>query len=136
MSGIKKITALEILTNPNNLEIIIGQQKSSGKYAIAIMRGPGHNFKMLLSSEPVIEDFEDVLKTVKETLEAIQQAMTKKLENPESIIGLIGKGMILNADNQTIDHSKVLNSDLINRIVDELREHKIASTYKMKVGAS
>jgi len=126
MSGISRLIALEIFTNPSDLEIIIGQEKSSGKYAIAIMRGPGHNFKMMLDSEPFAENFEDALKTAREILEIIQQAITKELKDPENLVI-----QILNLDKQAIDQSKVLNPDLINRIVDELRKHKIASTYKM-----
>ncbi len=131
MSGISRLTALEIFTNPSDLEIVIGQEKSNGKYAIAIMRGPGHRFKMMLDSEPFTENFEDALKAVKETLETIQQAMTKELEDPENLVT-----QFLNPDNQALDQSKALNPDLINRIMDELRQHKVASTYKMKAVAS
>jgi hypothetical protein len=131
MSGISRLTALEIFTNPNDLEIVIGQEKSSGKYAIAIMRGPGHNFKMMLDSESSIENFEDAFRAVKETLETIQQAMTKELGDPENLVT-----QFLNPDSQVIDQSKTLNPDLINRIMDELRRHKVASTYKMKAVTS
>ena len=126
MSGISRLTALEIFTNPNDLEIIIGQEKKSGKYAIAIMRGPGHRGKMLIDSEPSIEKFEDALEAVKTILEGIQQFITKEFEDPKSFIS-----QFLNQDSQAIDQSKALNPDLINRIMDELRKHKIASTYKM-----
>ena len=130
MSGIRRLTALEIFTNPSDLEIIIGQEKSSGKYAIAIMRGPGHNFKMMLDSEPTIEKFEDALEAVKTILEGIQQFMTKEFEDPNSLVS-----QFLNPDNQAIDQSRALNPDLINRIMDELCRHKVASTYKMKAVA-
>ena len=131
MSGISRLTALEIFTNPNDLETIIGQEESSGKYAIAIMRGPGHNFKMILDSEPFTEKFDDALKAVREALEMIQQAITKELEDPKNLVT-----QFLNPDKQTLDQSKALNPDLINQIVDELRKYKIASTYKMQVAAS
>ena len=131
MSGISRLTALEIFTNPSDLEIVIGQEKKSGKYAIAIMRGPGHNFKMMLDTEPFTEKFEDALEAVRNTLETVQQAMTKELEDPENLVT-----QFLNPDNQALDQSKALNPDLINRIMEELRKHKIASTYKMKTVAN
>jgi len=127
MSGISRLTALEIFTNPNDLEIVIGQEKSSGKYAIAIMRGPGHRGKLLIDSEPTIEKFEDALEAVKTILEGIQQFMTKEFEDPKSLVS-----QFLKSDDQIIDNSKTLNPDLINRIMDKLRKRKIASTYKMK----
>ena len=127
MSGISRLTALEIFTNPNDLEIVIGQEKSSGKYAIAIMRGPGHRGKLLIDSEPTIEKFEDALEAVKTILEGIQQFMKKEFEDPKSLVS-----QFLKSDDQIIDHSKTLNPDLINRIMDKLRKRKIASTYKMK----
>jgi hypothetical protein len=131
MSGINRLTAIEIFTNPSDLEIVIGQEKSSGKYAIAITRGPGHNFKMMLDSEPFTEKFEEALKAVKTILETVQQSVKKELEDPKSFTA-----QFLNPDNQALDQSKALNPDLINRIMDELRQHRVASTYKMKPVAS
>jgi len=131
MSGISRLTALEIFTNPSDLEIVIGQEKSSGKYAIVIMRGPGHNFKTMLDSEPFTEKFEDALEAMKTILETVQQSVTKELEDPKNLTS-----QFLNSDSQAIDQSRVLNPDLINRIMNELRRHKVASTYKMKTVAS
>ena len=91
------------------------------------MRGPGHRGKLLIDSEPTIEKFEDALEAVKTILEGIQQFMTKEFEDPKSLVS-----QFLKSDDQIIDHSKTLNPDLINRIMDKLRKRKIASTYKMK----
>ena len=85
---------------------------------------------MMLDSEPTIEKFEDALEAVKTTLEGIQQFMTKEFEDPNSLVS-----QFLNPDNQALDQSKALNPDLINRIMDELCRHKVASTYKMKAVA-
>lgn len=126
MSGITMSTALEIFNHPNDLEILIAKKENSSKYSILIYRGPGHNFKMLLSTEPFTEKLEDAVEMVKETLEFIQMAVMGEYKNPESIAS-----KFLNPDGRAIDQSKVLNSDLIRRIIEELRKNQIASTYKM-----
>jgi len=125
-TGISMITALEIFTHPRDLEISIIQEKNGGKYAIAYSRGPGHNFKLLLSTQPFAEKIDDAVEIVRETLELIQQVVTKEFENRKSIVS-----QYLNPYGQAIDQSKVLNSDLIRRITEELRQHQVASTYKM-----
>ena len=125
MPGISLFTALEIFTNPNDLEISIGQEKGGGKYALVISRGPGHNFKIMLSSQPFAERIEDVVEAIKGILETIRQSIIGEFENNRSFLS-----QCLNPDEQTIDQSKVLNSDLINRILDELRQHHLARTYR------
>ena len=128
--GISTITALEIFTNPRDLEITIGQDKNSGKFAIGIFRGPGHNFKPILTSQAFAEKLEDAIEATKETLESVRQAMIKNLADPRSLLS-----QQLNPDGQEIDQSKVLNPDLINQILDELRQRQVASTHKMLVPA-
>lgn len=64
MSGISMMTALEIVTNPKDLQILLTQDKVNGKYAIVIYRGPGHNFKLLISSIPYFEKIDSALDEV------------------------------------------------------------------------
>jgi hypothetical protein len=129
--GISALTALEIFTNPSDLEITIGQAKPGDKFAIGIFRGPGHNFKPMITSRPFAENTEDAVETIKEILELIHGAMMRDFADRKSL-----PSQYLNPDGLEIDQSKILNQDLINCILDELRQHKIASTYKMLVGAS
>jgi hypothetical protein len=131
MSGVSRLEALEIFTNPNDLEVLITEDKKSKKYGVVFCRGPGHNFKLMLDADPYTENFEEILEAVKTTLETVQQGITKELEDPASFTA-----QFLNPDNQAIDQSKALNPELINQIINELRQHKIASTYKMKAKAA
>ena len=128
--GISVSTALEIFTNPSDLEISIGQGKGGGKFSIFISRGPGHDFKILLSSQPFAESTEAAVKAVGEILESIRKAATDTLGDKENPLT-----QILNPDGQAIDQSKALNPDLIRRILEELRKHKRAGTYEMLVAA-
>ncbi|MDQ3014350.1 MAG: hypothetical protein M3Q73_00615 [bacterium] len=120
------ITALEIFTNPGDLEITIGQEKEGARFAIGIFRGPGHNFKPMLTSQPFAEKFEDAIEAVKGTLESIHDALSKDFADRKSF-----PSQYLNPGGQEIDQTKVLNPDLIHRILDELRQHRVASTYTM-----
>ncbi len=124
--GVSMITALEIFTNPGDLEITIGQEKEGARFAIGIFRGPGHNFKPMLTSQPFAEKFEDAIEAVKGTLESIHDALSKDFADRKSF-----PSQYLNPGGQEIDQTKVLNPDLIHRILDELRQHRVASTYTM-----
>ncbi|NTV22523.1 MAG: hypothetical protein HGB03_03085 [Candidatus Yonathbacteria bacterium] len=114
--GLNLITALEIFTNPSDLEITVGQEKEGAKFAIGIFRGPGHNFKPMLTSQPFAENQENAIKFIAKILQTVHEV-------------LISRG--LNPTDQEIDQSKVLNQDLIARILEELRVCGKASTYKM-----
>ncbi|MEX0930500.1 MAG: hypothetical protein WDZ79_02350 [Candidatus Paceibacterota bacterium] len=124
--GISLQTALEIFTNPGDLVITLGQEEEGTKFAIGIFRGPGHNFKPMLTSQPFAEKHEDAVEAIREILESIREAMTKYFADRKSI-----PSRYLNPDGLEIDQSKVLNPELIARILDELRQHRGASTRKM-----
>jgi len=120
------ITALEIFTNPDDLKIVIEQKNDGDKFSIGIFRGPSHNYKPMLTSQPFAEKPEDAIKEIKEILESIRQAVTNEFADRKSL-----PFQYLNPDRQEIDQSKVLNLDTINQILDELRQRQVASTYKM-----
>jgi len=122
--GLSRLTSLEIFTNPSDLEIIIGSNE--GKYGFAITRGPGHNHKVMVDSNGFADTMDDVIRVVKETLESIHESLTKDFANRNS-----PPSQYFNPDGLEIDQAKVLNLDLIGRIIEELRLHRIASTYKM-----
>ena len=125
------LTALEIFTNPSDLEITIGQSKPGEKFAIGIFRGPGHNFKPMLTSQPFAEKWEDAIEAVKGILELIHETITKDFTEKGSV-----PSQYLNPEGSEIDQSKILNPGLIAKILNELRQHQVASTYKMPVPAS
>ncbi len=121
--GISKITALEIYSNPMDLEIVVGKRGNADKYAIGISRGPGHNYKALLTSEPFANDVEAAIEAVRNTLQRISEAVSQELQDPSSFAA-----KILNSDAQAIDQSNVLNPDRISQILDELKKNQRADT--------
>jgi hypothetical protein len=63
------LTGLEIFGNPNDLAFCLKKPKGSNKYGLAVTRGPGHRFKVLLSGED-IPSKKVALDLIKQVLEA------------------------------------------------------------------
>lgn len=123
------ITALEIFSNPQDLYIFIGQKDGSDKFAFAISRGPGHNFKPMLSTTPFFETEEVAIDEIKKILEQVREAATKELEDEKSMAS-----QFLKPEGMEIDQSKMLNQELIDRIVEELKKSKSVNTWEMLKG--
>lgn len=122
--GISMYTALVIFTNPFDLHITVGQPAEGAKFAFGIFRGPGHCFMRMLTSTPFAETLEDAIRAVKEILEAVCKAATTSLTDPECLMA-----WLLNPEGAEIDPSKVLNPELIERIIQDLRRHQVANTF-------
>jgi hypothetical protein len=118
---ISLISALEIFSNPSDLEFVIGQEKEGGKFAIGIYRGPGHNYKPIVTSRPFTEKFEDAVEEIEKLLNSVHESVTAALVKKDSFL----EGLVVS------DSQQVLNPELITRIIDELRQNKKASTCKM-----
>lgn len=124
--GMSLITAMEIFTNPYDLEVTVGRTDKDSKFSIFMSRGPGHRFKILITSEPFAKKLEDAIKGIEEILGMVVQVMEKEFENRESI-----PSQYLNPDNQRIDRSKILTPELIEQITESLHKNKFARTYEM-----
>lgn len=120
------ICALNIFTNPNDLEIVIGQETGGPRFGFIISRGPGHNFRPILSGSPFAKDAEEAIEKIKELLLRAHTFCTKELSNKGSI-----PSQFLNPDNDELVQDKILNLGLIEKIISELRLNRVASTYKM-----
>jgi len=124
--GISMHTAVEIFTNPYDLEIDIMLVQDNGKFCFSITRGPGHNHKLLVSSRSFSNTRDDVIRVVEGILQDSYVSTTQELRDSGGHIS-----QYLNPHGQEIDQSKVLNSDLITRILDELRRHGRVRTYNL-----
>lgn len=124
--SISLITAIEIYSNPYDLEFLVGKEKGGTKFAIAITRGPGHNYKLLLTTEPYTENQAEVIGRIREILERVRSVAENELNNPESIAA-----SFLNPDGEEINQANVLNADLIERIIAKLEQDRVASTCEM-----
>jgi hypothetical protein len=103
------MTVLEIYSNPADLEFQIAE--TEGKHAIMVTRGPGHRFKLLLTTEAVFES-----RTV--AVSAIRSVLDVALKEGKSAFGET-LGML---DQETIDH-----------IIQDLQEQGSCSTHLFMV---
>jgi hypothetical protein len=128
MQGMTLQTALEIFTNPRDLEFTIGQDRKSKKFGFGIFRGEGHRYKPMLTSEPFAPTLDDVIEIIKGILETAVKASISELENRSSIAS-----QIINPDNVPINQLKVMDQNLIDRILAVLKRDQRASTCEMFV---
>lgn len=102
--GLTRLTVLEIYTNPADLEFKIAE--SEGKYGVMVTRGPGHKFKLLLTTEAVFEKHAVAVDSIRAVLDA---ALREGKENFHKDPG-------------------VLNQQAVDRILRELKEKSSCST--------
>lgn len=104
--GLSMITLTEIYTNPRDLGFSVNQE--NGKFAAFIRRGPGHRFKLLMSSEHRFATADMAIAAIEETLDLV----LKK-----------GKEIFRTGDQD-------LTQVLIDKIVEDLTKYRGASTYE------
>ncbi|MES2059573.1 MAG: hypothetical protein V4438_00925 [Patescibacteria group bacterium] len=124
--GLTLITALEIFTNPWDLVFTVGEEVGGGKFAFGIFRGPGHQGKVLLTTQPFAETLEEVVEAVNGVLQSICKAVTEEFESKQSLAS-----QYLNPDGQEIHQSKVLNQEIISWVLEGLRHGQEACTNEM-----
>ena len=122
---ISLIVVLEIFSNPHDLSISIAQDKDSKKWALLFCRGPGHGFKPLFESKFSFENSESVIGYIKEILDTIQKSVREDFEKREGLVF-----QILNPLSEKLDESRILNDEVITRIIKDLKEKNFAATFK------
>ena len=124
--ALSMITALEIFTNPKDLDFQVGKStKVSGKFIFAISRGPGHGFKLLIDTEPVFSSVEEAVKALKHLLEGICQAATAEIKRPGSVASFVA-----NPENRPIEEAtNALTQEEIETICRQLLESGHTQTY-------
>lgn len=111
--GISALTALEIFSNPRDLHVAVGE--TDGKFAFMISRGPGHDFKPILSSRPFAENVPAVIGSIKEILESVCNYCRGALSDPGNTIT-----RMLNPGGRPIDEVSVLTQSIIDWMVGEI----------------
>lgn len=129
MLEISAVTALEINNHPDDLQVSIYnvEEKGISKYGIIVCRGPGHNYKLLVTSIPFASTIAQAVDEVKNLLTGIHLWATETLSDSDSPIA-----QIVNPSGQ-VDVSQTLNPDLISRIIDELCKHQVADTSRLLI---
>jgi hypothetical protein len=103
--NLSRMTALEIYSNPADIEFLIAQ--SEGKHAIMVTRGPGHRFKPLLSTEAVFESRATAVTIIRSVLDVALKEGKSAFDDALEML-----------DQETIDH-----------IIQDLQEQGSCSTH-------
>ena len=123
MNGITVQTALEIYTQPKDLYICVGKPQEEKKFAFTISRGPGHNYKQLVSSSASFETVESAIKEVKSLLKDCCQAAKKIISDPNNVLTII-----FNPDNRPVLEDRILNDAFLEQIMLELEKNNEVDT--------
>lgn len=122
--SISLTTALEIYSNPSDLFLSFSKPTLENKFGVVITRGPGHDFKPLISSNFYLTSDDQGILDMQRLLEACRNGSITALTTKTNPIG-----QILNPDNLPADKLCGMSEEQIQRILSELREHRQASTY-------
>jgi hypothetical protein len=124
--GLSWVTGLEMFTNPGDLEITVKRAEENGQFALSITRGLGHNYKPMITSTPYFATAEEAIKEVRRILGDTHKALMRDFEERGSF-----PAQYLKPDSCELDPAKVLNPELIERILIELRLRGVAKTRDM-----
>lgn len=122
--GLSAVTVLEIYTNPEDLEFAIGEDEESGKWSLAVTRGPGHHFKLLLSADDTLGSKNEAIEQVSLLLKTVREEGRRVLTDPENLIG-----KIVNPKGLAPEDMEVLTGEQSERVLEELRSSNVSSTY-------
>lgn len=125
------ITAIEIFTNPYDLEFRIGP--SPGKkheYFLVVSRGPEHNFKLMLdgSGPPKKEMVELVERILRITLEKGAEIFSEmpRTEADQLVAAIVNPVRVPLNDPRVMN---ILTEKMVELIIKELMEKEVCSTY-------
>lgn len=121
--GISRSTALEIFTNPYDLVFAVSE--IDGKWAILVTRGPESSFKLLLSTESILETKEEAIDGIDKALLYVIEGSAREIADSSTLVG----GM-LNPEERSLSEARVLTQELRQRILNELERDGSALTYK------
>lgn len=121
--GISLRIALEIFNHPADLHFALGDE--GGKFYLLLMRGPGHNFKTLVTSKPFWENRETAGDAIGSMLRAITIAAAEVMhDNAHPLNALV------NPDSTPLDELTILTEERISAIVEQLKQTGEAATYR------
>ncbi len=120
-----RLTALEIITNPRDIHIIVGEKDS--KFGFAIMRGPGHGYKLLLDTDGhPFETKQTAIECISSLLKAAWDDTSKQLVDPKS-----PTGSIVNADQLSLTEMCLLNPGCFSKITESLTATGVVNTWEL-----
>jgi predicted RNase H-like HicB family nuclease len=117
-------SALVIFTNAYDIHIGIGKSDEDGAlFSFGIYHGEAKRFRPIITSTPFAKTLEEVIEKIKEILVIAKDAASNILTDQENPVA-----QIINPGCQEIDQSLVLTDELIERILEELKNNKNVDT--------
>ncbi len=117
-------SALVIFTNAYNIHLSVGQGSEEGSlFSFAIIHEKDKRYRPILSSIPYFKTLEEAIEGIKGILILAKDTSTQMLTDPENSVA-----EIINPGSQEIDQSLVLNDDLIEKIIEELKKNQSVDT--------
>ncbi|MFA4953963.1 MAG: hypothetical protein WC641_01470 [Patescibacteria group bacterium] len=126
--GLGRLTALEIFAHPTDLMFVIGQ--ADGRFGILLTRVPGHDYKLLISSQMTIETRDKAVEILCGILDTTIEAGQRTYAGSDDV------GEILNPDKVPVEKFPALTKPFADRIKALLRTADKVETYLLDSAAS
>lgn len=121
------MTALEIFTQTNDLQIIVAEDEKTEKFMFLISRGPKHRFKPLISTKFAMVSREAAVSTVMMVLRAVCEVAEKEMQNTSSF-----PAAIINPEGLTKDEMQnVLTDKHLTQIEEKLQTEDTVNTFEL-----
>lgn len=127
LEGMSMPTVRDILTHPNDLLFVILKKDGEENYGFTIDCGPEDYFKVLFQNGYFAKNKKEVIDVLGNFLEAGREAVIKELGGMHGHISACSDQDI--SDSQS---TRIMSPYMIARILEELTEHNIASTFIME----
>jgi hypothetical protein len=125
MIGLNSSMISEILKRQADLEIMIGQDVGNMRFFFIITTGHQNAFRTLFTSESLYRNEVEVLKGVREFFETVNHFG----EHGPSDCGLF-KHLLGLVEKPVLDESTYFSLGLIEMILDDLKQFRVAKTQK------
>jgi hypothetical protein len=126
--GLGRLTALEIFAHPTDLMFVIGEK--DGKFGILLTRGPGHDYKFLISSRMIIETRDKAVEALCNILDATIEEGQRTYASSDDV------GKILNPDKAPVEKFPALTKPFADQIKSLLKTSDKVETYLLDSAAS
>ena len=83
---ISRLTLYEVAGNPDDINITFAGPDEYGKFIGWITRGPGHDYKPLISTQAIFDTAEAAKSAMKEIVQFANNFTEEDLANPDSLL--------------------------------------------------
>lgn len=117
--------AIQICTNPHNLQIMLTKGKESDKFGFIIIYGPRNDYRLIFLSKFFAKSKEECLEGLKELLEEASIIAVKARGGRDGLISECYDG-----SPENFRAVELMDNNTISWILFELEQGRIAATFK------